>query len=59
VADSGYRATTHREQGSTDSLPDINDRIVISRSGMVKTYVLVIVIAMCKLYTCPVVDHSN
>jgi len=42
----GYKAETQGARTSTDTLPDINDVIAISRSGLVKTYVLVIVITM-------------
>jgi len=41
----GYTAKTQRA-ADTDPLPDINDMIAISRSGLVKTYVLAIVISM-------------
>jgi len=42
----GYKAKTQRAVGDLDSLPDIHDMIAISRSGLVKTYALVIVMAM-------------
>jgi len=42
----GYKAQTQRVSNDQDSLPDINDRIAISRTGLVKAYALVIVMTM-------------
>ena len=47
---SGYTAKTQRASDDKDPLPDINDMIAISRSGLVKAYAVVIVIAMCKFW---------
>jgi len=42
----GYTAVTQRASNNQDALPDINDRVAISRTGLVKAYALVIVMTM-------------